>query len=555
KVDVQFAEALLGLDRFEEASKTIESSIAALTEREPSMILARALDLRADIFRATGQRSEATAAKRKARQVRTKVLGAEHDMDLAMLGKSLELANQANALAAAQQEVRASAARVERQITLRNQLILTALLLALITYLVLSRRYERKVAKTVQSANAELETKVAQRTGALEQEMAQRLDAEGQRYALASTLAEAEKLQALGQLTSGVAHDFNNLMTVVTLSAGLLRDSPEVTSRQASQHVENILSAAESASDITASLLAYARKQPLVPEATGLANFVTVSMPLFESTLGEGITLTTAIEPCTISVDRSQLTTAIINLLLNAREALPDNGTVKLEVAELYQVSEDGQPQNWATITVTDDGHGMTATELQRATQPFYTTKAAGHGTGLGLSMVDGFAKQSGGFLHIDSVEGRGTTVALHIPLSEETENLLETDRAQSTRLPEQGLVMIVDDQQPIREVLARLLNQIGLETLSASNATEALTLLGQSARPDLLITDLMMPGDLNGQQLVTEVRKRYGDLPVLIMSGYSSSVELDVEFLHKPFSLDNLREAIGRALVHDRVA
>lgn len=555
KVDVYFADALVGLERYTEANVIIEASIDALGKREPSMILARALDLRGDFLKATGQRTAANAAKRQARQMQIKVAGAEYDMDLAMLEKSLELANKANELTQAQQKARQSEARAKRDITLRNQLILIALLLAFITYLGLSRRYERKVAKTIQTANAELGAKVSERTIALEQEMAQRLDAQSERQSLAQSLAESEKLQALGQLTSGVAHDFNNLMTVVTLSAGMLRDTDQKDKSSSVRHVDNILAAAESASGITASLLAYARKQPLAPQPTNLDSFIVDSLPLFESTLSQGMSLEVNTEPCPILVDRGQLTTAIINLLLNAKEALHERGNVTLQVSELVQIDEQGESQDWATISVTDHGQGMTPTELRRATEPFYTTKAVGHGTGLGLSMVDGFAKQSGGFLQMNSIKGKRTVVTLYIPRYTATALIDGATEIKVQDTLTEGLVMIVDDQRAIRDVLCRLLEKMGLETLSASSGDEALRKLEGSQLPNLLITDLMMPGEMNGQQLAAEVRKRYVDLPVLIMSGYTDSVELDVEFLHKPFSIDDLHEAITRAMVQKRSA
>lgn len=555
KVNVYFADALVGQERYDEAEQTIESSISALSESGPSMILAHALDLRGDVLRATGNRAAANSAKRQARQMQAKVVGVEHNLDLAMLGKSLELANQANELANTQEEARQSEARAKRDITLRNQLILSALVLALITYLVLSRRYERKVARTIQTANAELEAKVSERTAALEQEMAQRLGAEGERRLLAQSLAESEKLQAIGQLTSGVAHDFNNLMTVVTLSAGLLKEADQIANSSLVQHVDNILTATDSASDITASLLAYARKQPLTPESTNLESFVLESLPLFESTLGKSIALNTRIEACTILVDRSQLTTAIINLLLNAKEALQGRGRIDLEVAELLQINEQGEPKHWATIAVIDHGQGMSPLELRRATEPFYTTKAVGQGTGLGLSMVDGFAKQSGGFLNIDSTLIKGTAVTLHIPLDASAAISGAPIDKVAPSIPTTGLVLIVDDQKAIRDVLCRLLEQMGLETLSASSGAQALQLLQSEPLPDLLITDHMMPGEINGQQLAAQVRKLHVKLPVLIMSGYTNSIELDVEFLHKPFSFEDLRAAIARTIVHDNAA
>lgn len=555
QVNVQFAEALVELERFAEAEMIINKSIGEIEKRGASMILAQALELRADVMRVTGEHKAAKETRRQARQVQSRVLGAEHDMNLEVLGKSLELANKANELANAQREARISEARAQREITLRNQLILTTLLLALIAYLVLSRRYERKVARTIQSANADLEVKVMERTAALEQEMAQRLEAESQRQSLAQSLADAEKLQAIGQLTSGVAHDFNNLMTVVTLSAGLLKDAEHRSTGETDQNLENILAAAESASDITASLLAYARKQPLTPEPTELGTFLEECQPLFESTLGEGVRLITQVEPCTILVDRSKLTTAIINLLLNAKEAMQGHGIARLQVKQLLQIDEHGESQQWASIVVSDQGRGMSPSQLRRATEPFYTTKAVGHGTGLGLSMVEGFAKQSGGFLEIDSAQWEGSAVTLNIPLAAASATPSVEAALANTAIDDLGVALIVDDQEALRNVLGRLLEQMGMETLRASSGAEALDILQQTPRPKLLITDLMMPGSMNGQQLAAQVRNRYPEVAVLIMSGYTDTIELDVEFLHKPFSLDDLRQAISRCVANQRAA
>ncbi len=555
KVDLAHADALVGLERYSDAGPLVDAAVDMLNQSGPSMMLAQALDLRGDLLKAAGQRIAANTARREARQMQLKVAGVAHDMELVALGKSLELADQKIELAAAREQTRESEARAESAIAMRNTLVLTGLLLAMITYLGLSRRYARKLAKTTQIANAELEAKVLARTAALELEMAERLEAESKRQALAKNLAEYEKLQALGQLTSGIAHDFNNLLTVVTLSAGQLREVVGSAGNEAVRDVDNILAAAESATDITASLLAYVRKQPLTPQPTQLDLFLAESLPLFESTLGNGMSLTTAIEPCTIRVDRAQLTTSVINLLLNAKEALEGQGNVVLRAHAQSRMDEQGETTEWAALSVADDGEGMTPQELRRATEPFFTTKDIGQGTGLGLSMVEGFAKQSGGFLDIDSEKGNGTSVTLFIPpyAASGQQQTAASDLAQE--LPLEGVVVVADDQAAIREVLCRLLEQSGLETLSASSGAEALRILEQSECPDLLITDLMMPGEINGQQLAAEVRERFADLPVLMISGYTDSVELDVEFLHKPFSLDELQNAVKRAIAQKHAA
>ncbi|MCR9278585.1 MAG: ATP-binding protein [Pseudomonadaceae bacterium] len=555
KVDVRFADALIGLGRYAQAETILDANIEVLEAHGPSMILAQALDLRGDLFRATDRRLAANLVKRQARQMQTSVAGAEAELDLAVLEKSLALARKDNELATAQREAQEKEIRANNDIMLRNLLIAMAVLLAFIAYLGLSRRYARKVAKTIRTANAELEAKVRERTASLEQEMAQRMEAESERQALAQSLAESEKLQAIGQLTSGVAHDFNNLMTVVTISAGMLRDADNAGDVSSARHLDNILAAAESASDITASLLAYARKQPLAPQPTNLKSFVADSQNLFESTLSEGMTLETNVASCSILVDRGQLTTAIINLLLNAKEALGSQGTVVLEAAQYEQTGEQGEIEPWVKISVSDDGQGMTADEMKRATEPFYSTKSERHGTGLGLSMVDGFSKQSGGSLEIESAKGVGTVVTLLIPSFESTA-LQEMTGEDETRDPlNEGLVMVVDDQEAIREVICLLLEKMGQKTISVDSGAEALQVLEGPQRPSLVITDLMMPGELSGQGLAAEIRRRYEDLPVLMMSGYTDAAGLDVEFLSKPFSVDKLREAINRVMGQKQVA
>lgn len=549
KVDVRFADTLIGLERYEQAEALLDTNIAMLRTRGPSMILAQALDLQGDLLRATNRRVAANAVKRRSRQVQAQVAGAEAELDLAVLEKSLELANKSNELAKAQREARETEVRTRSEINQRNLLIMMAFLLALMVYLGLSRRYARKVAAAIQSVNAELEAKVRERTASLEREMAQRVEAESERQALAQNLAESEKLQAIGQLTSGVAHDFNNLMTVVTISAGMLRDADQPGDGSSARHVDNILAAAESASNITASLLAYARKQPLTPQPTNLKSFFADSQGLFESTLSEGMVLETEVSSCSILVDRGQLTTAIINLLLNAKEALGNQGRVYLKTDALDCIGDLGELEHWVTISVADDGQGMTPDEMKRATEPFYSTKLERHGTGLGLSMVDGFSKQSGGSLAIESAKGEGTVVTLRIPRYEVESPVDVTKKDQARNGLTEGLVMVVDDQAAIREVLCLLLERLGQKTISVNSGSEALEMLERSERPRLVITDLMMPGELDGLGLAAEIRRRYVDLPVLIMSGYADATEPDVEFLRKPFSADSLRAAITRAI------
>ena len=404
-----------------------------------------------------------------------------------------------------------------------------------------SRRMQKRIANTERAAATRLEDQVVARTCELEDEMARRMEAEIERRRLIEKMSEGEKMRALGQLTAGVAHDFNNLMTVVTLGVDQLRFRLLRRGDDASEAVlRNIVEAADTGARITRGLLAYVRKQPLLPEVLALDDVFEQARPIFRNTLGERIELETRFEPCHALVDRGQLTTSMLNLLLNAREAMPDGGKVLVAV---------GATQERVDIEVRDTGVGMSVEIRQRAFDPFFTTKQTGEGTGLGLSMVYGFARQSGGDLRIESAPGKGTSVTLSLPLVEAT---LPTDSATLPKLVKpthQIRVLAVEDRAMLLHVLKPTLEQLGFEVCVASNAQIALEHVDEAGLPDVLVSDIVMPGPLDGLGLVSRLREQREDLPVVLMSGCSTSVELDCVFLRKPFSVDELERAIQRAL------
>ncbi|MGI9328326.1 MAG: ATP-binding protein, partial [Pseudomonadales bacterium] len=267
-------------------------------------------------------------------------------------------------------------------------------------------------------------------------------------------------------------------------------------------------------------------------------------------TLGEGIEVTTSVADCSVLADRSTLTTAFINLLVNAKEAMESRGRVTITVREVEKAAALIKPGTAVDICIADNGPGMTGTEVARAVEPFYTTKSLGRGTGLGLSMVYGFAKQSGGDLRIESTLGEGTRICLTLPRCDAPTRLTSitsTVPAQSTPLV--GRVLVVEDQDQVRQVLCGLLEHLGMQPDYASNGDEAITQLHAMAPPDLLISDVMMPGSTSGQELFKYVRQHFPTLPMVLISGYTDSVGVDAQLLQKPFSLAELRDAIIQAM------
>ncbi len=558
-VAVELAESLQLIGNLEEAEVVLDGVIAGLEVELNNFRLAEALNELALVKSKLGDNKAANRLQKRSRRIRERVYNEQFDVELSSLEARLDLDRKKHQLDIARRSAIESEMRAAQDRLLRNFSVVLSILLGLIAWLVLSRRYQKKLADTKLRQNEKLESEVAQRTQALEQQLAERLLIEQNQQELETSLVESEKLRALGQLTSGVAHDFNNLMTVVSGSAELMQLEQEGPihgsggQEPGSQHIENIIAAANSASSITADLLSYARKQSLQPERVNLQEFIEASLAVFRQTLGEGITLTTKLKSYSVLVDEAKLTTSLINLLLNAKEALRGRGSVEMAV-DLQYVREGEQERLLTILSVTDDGPGIAAEQLARAVEPFYTTKSAGGGTGLGLSMVDGFAKQSGGDLKIISSEGSGTEVRLFIPLAS-----IATE-SEKVRLPSESdlsalrarRVLLVEDQDSVRLVLGGLLEQLGMKVDSVASADAALEILQASARPDLLLTDLMMPGRLNGHELTLLAREMYPGLPVLMISGYAEDSgaegETGVEFLHKPFSLAELRGSIAQA-------
>ncbi len=341
-------------------------------------------------------------------------------------------------------------------------------------------------------------------------------------------VAQAQRMEAVGQLTGGIAHDFNNLLTSIILNADLLSNALDDKLRPLA---ESVRVGAEHGADLTRRLLAFGRRQMLEPRPTDVKALLDGMEPMLHRTLGEHIEIRPQpgadLWPAT--VDPVQLESAVLNLAVNARDAMPAGGRLTIETANIEFDAEQAaaypeiKPGQFVMIAVGDTGIGMPPGVVARAFEPFFTTKDVGKGTGLGLSMVYGFVKQSGGHARIYSEVGHGTVVRLYLPRSVAAAETASITPAANTQLPTGAeRVLFVEDDAMVRQNTGRQLAALGYEVVTAENAIEALALVDKGCVPDLLFTDVVMPGGVNGRQLALRLRERWPDLPVLYTSGYA---------------------------------
>jgi PAS domain S-box-containing protein len=374
-------------------------------------------------------------------------------------------------------------------------------------------------------------------------------------------IRQAEKMEAVGQLTGGIAHDFNNILTVITGTIEILADAVK-GQPQLAAITKMIDEAASRGADLTQHLLAFARKQPLEPKITDVNTLIIDTAKLLQRTLGEHVEIESVFEDetCPAIVDPNQLATAILNLALNARDAMPDGGKVIIETgfvilddnyAKMYS---DVRPGRYAMIAVSDTGTGIPAAMLDKVFNPFFTSKGPGKGTGLGLSMVYGFVKQSAGHIMIYSEEGHGTTIKMYLPPAA---GVLPTAEAVPAPAVEGGheTILVVEDDALVRNYVLTQLHSLGYVTLDAANATEAIAFARTGQPFDLLFTDVIMPG-MNGRQLADEILKVRPGLRVLFTSGYTENAiihhgRLDegVLLLAKPYRKSDMAIMIRKAL------
>jgi signal transduction histidine kinase len=374
-------------------------------------------------------------------------------------------------------------------------------------------------------------------------------------------LQQAQKLDAIGKLTGGVAHDFNNMLTVITGTTETLVAA--LAHEPALQKTAELIDqAAERCSELIQHLLAFARRQPLHPRDVDVNATVLDIAKLLRPTLGEQIEVNSILEQETASahIDASQLANSLLNMAINARDAMPDGGKLLLETRnvvldETYaQANPDVKPGPYVMLAVSDTGAGMSQEVLDKVFEPFFTTKDVGKGSGLGLSMVYGFVKQSGGHIRIYSEVGHGTTIKLYLPPAR---GLPESMSAAAPALPVGNeTVMVVEDDALVRDFVTAQLQSLGYRTVNAANGPAALNLIEGGQAFDLLFTDVIMPGGISGRDLADKVRARRPGTRVLYTSGYTDNAivhqgRLDpgVLLLTKPYRKAQLADMIRRAL------
>ena len=418
--------------------------------------------------------------------------------------------------------------------------------------------------------NSALEERVRQRTAELEAEARRRVDAE-------LKLSHAQKMEAVGQLTGGVAHDFNNLLQVIfgnlqVASMLLQQKAPAPPGLQREQvllsSIEKAQKASRSAAQLIERLLAFSRRQRLEPATIDTNALVRDMTDMIQRTLGESIEVRTALTPSlwTAFVDPGQLETALLNLVVNARDAMPDGGRLTIETSNVTVRSgfpDDVDPGEYVVLSVSDTGSGIAPDVLPRVFEPFFTTKETGKGSGLGLSMVYGFVSQSGGHVRIYSEIGSGSTVRLYLPRSgndavapakladARDANALATARPGET-------ILLVEDNEEVRRFGVSALERLGYRVLPAADGPAALRLIDRvpAEQIHLLFTDVVLPGGISGRALADAVTARRPDLPVLFTTGYAHHAASDhgalaatAHVLGKPYTLENLASTIRRAL------
>ena len=388
-------------------------------------------------------------------------------------------------------------------------------------------------------------------------DMTKRAQAEG-------VLREAQKMQALGQLTGGIAHDFNNLLTVILGNLEIVRAKLGDAALQT--RIERATWAAQRGASLTAQLLAFARKQPLAPAPIDLTATIPDLVPLLRRTLGEHIDVryveTAGLWPA--MTDAAQLESAVLNLALNARDAMPGGGRLTIELAnkvideEYARRHAEVTPGDYTMLAVSDTGQGMPPEIVTRVFEPFFTTKPEGSGTGLGLAMVFGFVKQSAGHIKIYSEPGEGTTVRLYLPRAIGANVPIRQHSGAPIELPRgSATVLVVEDDPAVREVAVTMLSDLGYRVLDAADGEDGLRVFGAHASEiDLLLTDVVMPGPVRGREMAEQITAMRPEVRVLYMSGYTENsivhhgrLDDGVQLIGKPFKREQLAQKVTEVL------
>jgi signal transduction histidine kinase/DNA-binding response OmpR family regulator len=406
----------------------------------------------------------------------------------------------------------------------------------------------RRAERELQALNEHLERRVAE-------ELTQRTKAE-------AALHQAQKIEALGKLTGGVAHDFNNLLQVISGNLQLL--SRQLAGNERAQaRLENALAGVARGAKLASQLLAFGRRQPLEPKVVNVGRFIKGMEDMLRRALGEEIEVETVVSGglWNTLVDPGQIENAVLNLAINARDAMEGRGRLTIEASnamlddDYARAHADVTSGQYVMIGVTDTGGGIPEELLEKVFEPFFSTKPEGQGTGLGLSMVHGFVKQSGGHVKIYSEVGEGTTVKLYLPRVHQKEDAL-TD---TSKLPVRGgdeTILVVEDDDDVRETAVGLLQELGYRVIKARDAASALPIIESGLPIDLLFTDVVMPGPLRSTELARKAKERLPNIAVLFTSGYTENaivhggrLDLGVELLGKPYTREQLARKVRHVL------
>jgi PAS domain S-box-containing protein len=375
-------------------------------------------------------------------------------------------------------------------------------------------------------------------------------------------LRQAQKMESMGQLTGGVAHDFNNILMVILSNVEMVQDEENVDP-WVLKRIGSIEKAAGRAVALTRQLLAFSRKQALRPQRSDINELAVATCGMLRRTLGEQIEIDSVLadDLWPVRIDRTQFETALVNICINARDAMPDGGRILIETANILLDEDyvtqnpDAVPGRYVMCAVRDAGTGIDAKTIAKVFEPFFTTKGVGKGTGLGLSMVYGFIKQSLGYIKIDSEVGVGTMIKLYLP-RDDSEAVAEPVETRMIMQRGSERILLVEDDAQVRTGVLHQLQSLGYSVVESANGEEGLAACETTEKPfDLLLTDVVMPGRINGKVLADEVARRWPPTRVLFMSGYTESafansgLDADIQLLTKPFRKSDLAQAIRRVL------
>ncbi|WP_314947741.1 response regulator [Bradyrhizobium cosmicum] len=419
------------------------------------------------------------------------------------------------------------------------------------------RQYEIRALLAAREQTAQqLEKLVVERTRELEEANNQLRLEMNERTRVEETLRQAQKIEAIGQLTGGVAHDFNNLLMVISGGLDMLDRQTDPARRR--RLMDGMVQAAQRGASLTRQLLAFSRRQTLRPEPVDVASQMGGMRELLDRSLRGDVHVEFDFPDTLwpVEVDPGELELVILNLAVNARDAMPNGGTIVVRGENLPDLNDEQIAGDYVRLSVVDTGVGMGLEILSRAFEPFFTTKEVGKGSGLGLAQVHGFATQSRGTVRIRSEVGRGTSIELYLPRSlsvpTRERHLIDLNMVRP-RKTNRGRILLVEDDDEVAALVSEMLGHLGYEVTRAASGAAALGALADGRAVDVIFSDIMMPGGMNGVELAREIKRRRSDIPVLLTSGYSEAAVHDaalegIQILPKPYHIDELAAALGAA-------